>query len=186
MLRLVTSSTMKRRGETSDDHPQKHPRRDVCNWCATRPRMVGKPYCQVCATRGRECRGCHRPMPTKYFDGDANVCKTCVSKYNRQQTTRKNNITTFGDVLLEKTCTEVAENPDLRTFLAARQEAICEDIAQALIEKHGIKAYLVIYIQLSRHGNDSDKVTTTVPLRSDVMTIMHESSFYRRALEYHR
>ena len=124
MLRLGTPSTTKRRGETSNEQPQIHPRRDVCNWCATRPRMDGKPYCKTCAARGRECRGCHRPMPSKYFDGDAHVCKTCASKYNRQQTTRKNNITTFGVVLLEKTCTEVAENPDSRTFLAARQGAI--------------------------------------------------------------
>ena len=89
VFRLVTPSTMKRRGEATDDHPQKHPRCDVCNWCATRPRMDGKPYCQVYAARGRECGGCHRPMPTEYFDGDANVCKTCISKYDRQQTIRK-------------------------------------------------------------------------------------------------
>ena len=110
------------------------------------------------------------------FNGDANVCKICVSKYHRKQTARKNNITTFGDVLLDKSYAEIVENPDLRTFLAARQEAICEDIAQALIEEHGITAYLVIYVQLSRHGNDNDKVTTTVPFRSDVLTIVHESS----------
>ena len=36
---------------------------------------------------------------------------------------------TIGDVLLEKSYKQEEENPDLRKFLAARQEAIFEDIA---------------------------------------------------------
>ena len=33
-----------------------------CNWCG-RATAGPSPYCARCATAGRECRTCHRPMP---------------------------------------------------------------------------------------------------------------------------
>ena len=64
-----------------------------CNWCGN-PTTGPRPYCDRCATAGRECRACHRPMPGRFYTGDNTTGIACTRKRGRTTTIKR-----FGDVL---------------------------------------------------------------------------------------
>ena len=42
--------------------------------------VLGKAYCRECASKGRECGSCHRPLGERYYSKAVAVCDACVTK----------------------------------------------------------------------------------------------------------
>jgi hypothetical protein len=39
-----------------------------CNWCSKKKALLpGKSFCVNCGQQGRECKGCHRPLPKRFL-----------------------------------------------------------------------------------------------------------------------
>ena len=134
-----------------------------CNWCG-RATAGPSPYCARCATAGRECRTCHRPMPDRFFAAGGSVCHACTHK--RAHTRER-----FGDVLATHYY-DVAEAPDLQVALHDHRTEVMDALAVELLEKRSIKLYLSVELRMSRFDVDGSVHTATPTLRSDIITIM--------------
>ena len=73
---------------TPSPSPLPKPHQRCCNWCGS-PTTGPRPYCDRCATAGRECRACHRPMPPRFYTGDNTTCIACTRKRGRTCLTRR-------------------------------------------------------------------------------------------------
>ena len=61
-----------------------------CIWClSTKPLVANKKFCELCASQGRECAHCHRPMPDRFFVLSARLCNACHRKHEKQKANRK-------------------------------------------------------------------------------------------------
>ena len=135
-----------------------------CNWCGRATASGPSPYCARCATAGRECRACHRPMPDRFFATGGNVCHACAHK--RAHTRER-----FGDVLATHYYV-AAEALDLQVALHDHRTEVMDALAVELLEKRGIKFYLSVELRMSRFDVDGSVHNATPTLRSDIITIM--------------
>ena len=63
---------------------------EKCNWCGKQVVLLTKKkFCYKCSLNGQECRYCHRPMPSKYFQLHATRCNSCFKKHEKQKLKRK-------------------------------------------------------------------------------------------------
>ena len=150
---------------TPSSSPLPPPHQRCCNWCGS-PITGPRPYCDRCATAGRECRACHRPMPDRFYTGDNTTCIACTRKRGRTTTIKR-----FGDVLA--TCQIDTDGaPDLEVCLRDNRRAVASTITGELAAKRGIRVYVTTTLRMSRVDVDGTVHTSEPVLRSDVITVL--------------
>ena len=150
---------------TPSPSPLPPPHQQCCNWCGS-PTTGPRPYCDRCATAGRECRACHRPMPTRFYTGDNTTCIACTRKRGRTTTIKR-----FGYVLA--TCQINTDGaPELEACLRDNRRAVASAITGELGTKRGIRVYVTTTIRMSRVDVDGTVHTSEPVLRSDVIIVL--------------
>ena len=150
---------------TPSPSPLPPPHQRCCNWCGN-PTTGPRPYCDRCATAGRECRACHRPMPDRFYTGDNTTCIACTRKRGHTTTIKR-----FGDVLA--TCQIDTDGaPDLEVCLRDNRRAVASAITGEPATKRGIRVYVTTTLRMSRVDVDGTVHTSEPVLRSDVITVL--------------
>lgn len=87
----ASTSTTHKRQHPIDENMEgesvcKQPRHNQCNWCGQHVELVpGKAFCMRCASHGKECNSCHRPMPARFYQAWANTCSACYKKKKKKK-----------------------------------------------------------------------------------------------------
>ena len=149
------------------DHPPEPPHRK-CNWCGIR--FHGKNCCESCTKKGHECRSCHRPMPSNFFNSDPNTCNACYRKHRKTRERLGNVPTTISYGPLDGRPND--DKHDLTVFLNNRPEEMVGDITTELTEKRGIKLYLTCNLSMSRHSVDGDLYISEPFIRTDIIRLL--------------
>ena len=161
----LTSSPSPPPSPTPSPTPSPLPPRRRFNWCGS-PTTDSRPYCARCATAGRECRACHRPIPDRFYTGDNTTCIACTRKKGRTTTVKR-----FGDVLA--TCQiNIDDAPDLEVCLQHNRRTVANTVTRELTAKRGIRVYLSVELRMSRIDVDGTVHTATPTLRSDIATVL--------------
>lgn len=143
-----------------------------CIWCTQNKALLpNKKFCATCATQGRECKWCHRPLPERFYSMKTDVCDRCVTRRqkfsNRQQQQGGGKVNALEETARSET---LQPNPgnlwDILQFFVDNQQQIEKILSDRLLHVKGMKWFMTLFVKFVKYNQNNEAVYAEPTFRS--------------------